>query len=155
MTLIDRISEHIKTAMKAKDKLRLETYRSIKKVLLDREVSLRPSGQTELNPEQEIEALTQLAKQRRDAIEQYTNADRPDLAEKEALELAVIEEFLPQQMTDDEVGAAIDAIVTQLGATSAKDMGKVMGVAMQQLKGKADGKKVQEKVKARLNAGSV
>ena len=151
MTLIDRIGDHIKTAMKAKDKLRLETYRSIKKVLLDKEVSLRPSGQTELNPEQEIEVLTQLAKQRRDAIDQYTYAKRPDLAEKEALELAVIEEFLPQRMTDDEVGAAIDAIVIQVGATSAKDMGKVMGVAMQQLKGKADGKKVQEQVKAKLN----
>ena len=145
MTLIDRISDHIKTAMKANDKLRLETYRSIKKVLLDKEVSLRPSGQTELNPEQEIEALTQLAKQRRDAIEQYTKADRPDLAEKEALELAVIEEFLPQQMTDIEVGAAIDAIVTQLGATSAKDMGKVMGVAMQQLKGKASSEDIQKR----------
>ena len=151
MTLIDHISEHIKTAMKAKDKLRLETYRSIKKVLLDKEVSVRPSGQTELTPEQEIEALVQIAKQRRDSIDQYTNAQRPDLAEKEALELTVIEEFLPQQMTEDEVGAAIDAIITQVGATSAKDMGKVMGVAMQQLKGKADGKKVQEQVKAKLN----
>ncbi len=150
MSLIDRIGENIKTAMKAKDKLRLETYRSIKKVLLDKEVSVRPSGQTELTPEQEIEALMQIAKQRRDAIEQYTKAGRADLAEKEAAELSVIEEFLPQQMTDEAVSEAIAAIVTQVGATSAKDMGKVMGVAMQQLKGKADGKKVQEMVKAQL-----
>jgi uncharacterized protein len=150
MSLIDRISENIKIAMKAKDKLRLETYRSIKKVLLDKEVSVRPSGQTELTPEQEIEALVQIAKQRRDAIEQYTNAGRVDLADKEAEELVVIEEFLPQQMSDEAVASAIDAIVTQVGATSAKDMGKVMGVAMQQLKGKADGKKVQELVKAKL-----
>ncbi len=151
MSLIDRIGENIKTAMKAKDKLRLETYRSIKKVLLDKEVSVRPSGQTELTPEQEIEALVQIAKQRRDAIEQYTNAGRADLADKEAEELAVIEEFLPQQMSDEEVASAIEAIVLQVGATSAKDMGKVMGVAMQQLKGKADGKKVQEMVKAKLS----
>jgi uncharacterized protein len=151
MSLIDRIGENIKTAMKAKDKLRLETYRSIKKVLLDKEVSVRPSGQTELTPEQEIEALVQIAKQRRDAIEQYTTAGRADLAEKEAAELSVIEEFLPQQMTDEAVSEAIAAIVTQVGATSAKDMGKVMGVAMQQLKGKADGKKVQEMVKAKLS----
>jgi uncharacterized protein len=150
MSLIDRIGENIKTAMKAKDKLRLETYRSIKKVLLDKEVSVRPSGQTELTPEQEIEALVQIAKQRRDAIEQYTNAGRADLADKEAEELAVIEEFLPQQMSDEAVSEAIAAIVLQVGATSAKDMGKVMGVAMQQLKGKADGKKVQEMVKAKL-----
>jgi uncharacterized protein len=151
MSLIDRIGENIKTAMKAKDKLRLETYRSIKKVLLDKEVSVRPSGQTELTPEQEIEALVQIAKQRRDAIEQYTNAGRADLADKEAEELAVIEEFLPQQLSDQEVSEAISAIVLQVGATSAKDMGKVMGVAMQQLKGKADGKKVQEMVKAKLS----
>ena len=151
MSLIDRISENIKTAMKAKDKLRLETYRSIKKVLLDKEVSVRPNGQTELTPEQEIEALVQIAKQRRDAIEQYTNAQRPDLAEKEALELSVIEEFLPTQLTDEDVSAAIDAIIIQVGATSAKDMGKVIGSAMQQLKGKADGKKVQELVKSKLS----
>lgn len=151
MSLIDLIGENIKTAMKAKDKLRLETYRSIKKVLLDKEVSVRPSGQTELTPEQEIEALVQIAKQRRDSIEQYTTAGRADLADKEAAELSVIEEFLPQQMTDEEVSEAIAAIVTQVGATSAKDMGKVMGVAMQQLKGKADGKKVQELVKAKLS----
>ncbi len=151
MSLIDRIGEHIKTAMKAKDKLRLETYRSIKKVLLDKEVSVRPSGQTELTPEQEMESLVQIAKQRRDAIDQYTQAGRADLAEKEAQELSIIEEFLPQQLTEAEVSAAIDAIVLQVGATSAKDMGKVMGVAMQQLKGKADGKKVQELVKAKLS----
>jgi uncharacterized protein len=151
MPLIDRIGENIKTAMKAKDKLRLETYRSIKKVLLDKEVSVRPSGQTELTPEQEIESLIQIAKQRRDAIEQYTNAGRADLAEKEAQELSIIEEFLPQQLTEAEMSTAIDAIVLQVGATSAKDMGKVMGVAMQQLKGKADGKKVQELVKAKLS----
>ncbi len=150
MPLIDRITDDIKTAMKAKDKVRLETFRSIKKVLLEKEVSLRPSGQTALTPEQDMEVLVQLAKQRRDSIAQYTQANRLDLADAEAQELAIIEEFLPQQLSDDEIMAVIDALIEKTGATSAKDMGKVMGPAMQQLKGKADGKKVQDAVKARL-----
>jgi uncharacterized protein len=152
MSLIDRVGEGIKTAMKAKDKVRLETLRSIKKVLLEKEVSVRPSGQTELNETQEIEALSQVAKQRRDSIEQYQKANRDDLAQQEALELTIIEEFLPKQLSDEEIVQVIDGIIAQVGAASAKDMGKVMGPAMQQLKGKADGKKVQEWVKARLEA---
>ncbi|MBD2079541.1 GatB/YqeY domain-containing protein [Leptolyngbya sp. FACHB-17] len=150
MSLKDRITEKIKAAMKSQDKVRLETLRSIKKVLLEKEVSVRPSGQHELTEAQEIEALFQVAKQRRDSIEQYTNAKRQDLADKEAAELAIIETFLPAQMSDEEVESAIAQIIAQVGAASAKDMGKVMGVAMQQLKGKADGKKVQAIVKAKL-----
>jgi uncharacterized protein len=150
MSLIEQIGEDIKTAMKAKDKLRLETLRSIKKVLLDKEISVRPTGQTSLTPEQEIEALSQIAKQRRDAIEQYNNVGRPDAAALEASELAIIEEFLPAQVTDAEIAAIVAAIATEVGATSAKDMGKVMGPAMQRLKGQADGKKVQAAVKAQL-----
>jgi uncharacterized protein len=150
MSLIDRITDDIKTAMKAKDKVRLETFRSIKKVLIEKEVSFRPSGQTALTPEQEMEVLVQVAKQRRDSIAQYTQANRLDLADAEAQELAIIEEFLPKQLSDDEIMAVIDALIEKTGATSAKDMGKVMGPAMQQLKGKADGKKVQDAVKARL-----
>ncbi|KAM3094593.1 GatB/YqeY domain-containing protein [Phormidesmis sp. 146-12] len=152
MSLIDRIGEGIKTAMKSKDKVRLETLRSIKKVLLEKEVSVRPTGQTELTETQEIEALSQIAKQRRDSIEQYQKANRADLAQQEAAELVIIEEFLPQQLSDQEITQVIDGIIAQVGAASAKDMGKVMGPAMQQLKGKADGKKVQEWVKARLGA---
>ncbi|OUC12440.1 MAG: glutamyl-tRNA amidotransferase [Alkalinema sp. CACIAM 70d] len=149
-SLIDHISEEIKSAMKAKEKVRLETLRSIKKVLLEKEVSVRPSGQQVLTEEQEMEALMQLAKQRRDAIEQYQSVGRQDLADQEAQELVIIEGFLPQQLTEDEVVQAIDAIIAQVGATSPKDMGKVMGPAMQQLKGKTDGKKVQAIVKAKL-----
>jgi uncharacterized protein len=150
MSLIEQIGEDIKTAMKAKDKLRLETLRSIKKVLLDKEISVRPTGQTSLTPEQEIEALSQIAKQRRDAIEQYNNVGRPDAAALEASELAIIEEFLPAQVTDAEIAAIVAAIASEVGATSAKDMGKVMGPVMQRLKGQADGKKVQAAVKAQL-----
>lgn len=152
MSLKDRITKEIKTAMKAQDKLRLETLRSIKKVLLEKEVSVRPSGQTELTEEQEIEALSQIAKQRRDSIEQYTQANRSDLAQKESDELAIIETFLPAQMSDEEIEAAIAKIIADVGASSPKDMGKVMSPVMQQLKGKADGKKVQAIVKAKLGA---
>jgi uncharacterized protein len=151
MSLKDQITEEIKAAMKAQDKVRLETLRGIKKVLLEKEVSVRPSGQTELTPEQELEALSQIAKQRRDSIDQYQKVGREDLANQEALELAIVETYLPKQMTDEEVAQVIEQIIAAVGATSAKDMGKVMGPAMQQLKGKADGKKVQDLVKEKLS----
>jgi len=152
MSLKDRISEDIKAAMKAKDKLRLETVRAIKKVLLEKESSVRPSGQDQLTPEQELEVLTQLAKQRKDAITQYTNAGRSDLADQEQQELAIIQEYLPAQLSEADVAAIIDGIIAQVGATSPRDMGKVMGPAMQQLKGKADGAMVQGLVKQRLSS---
>lgn len=151
MSLKDRIGDDIKTAMKAKDKVRLETVRSIKKLIIEKESLTRAEGQEELTEAQELDLLTQLAKQRRDSVEQYRQADREDLAEVEAQELAIIEEYLPRQLTDEEVAAEIDRIMAEVGATSPKDMGKVMGPAMQQLKGKADGKKVQEMVKSKLS----
>lgn len=152
MSLKDRISEDIKTAMKAKDKVRLETVRSIKKLLLEKEVSLRPQGQENLTETQELELLAQLAKQRRDSIEQYHQAGRDDLAAQEAQELAIIAEYLPAQLSDQEVSVVLDEIIAQTGATSIKDMGKVMGVAMKQLKGRADGQKIQTLVKEKLNS---
>lgn len=153
MSLKDRISDDIKTAMKARDKVRLETVRGIKKVIIEKETEVRPKGQDALTPEQEIEVVTQLAKQRKDSIEQYTNAGRDDLAEKEAQELAILQEYLPEQMSDDEIEAVIDGLIAKTGASSPRDMGKVMGPAMQQMKGKADGGKVQALVKAKLTGG--
>ena len=150
MSLKERIGEDIKTAMKAKDKLRLETVRGIKKAILEKEVALRPKGIDSLSEEHEIELLSQQAKQRRDAIEQYQNARREDLAEKESQELAIIETYLPEQIGDDELTTIIDDIIAATGATSVKDLGKVMGPAMKQLKGKADGKKIQALVKSKL-----
>lgn len=150
MSLKERIGEDIKTAMKAKDKLRLETVRGIKKAILEKEVALRPKGIDSLSEEHEIELLSQQAKQRRDAIEQYQNAGREDLAEKESQELAIIETYLPEQIGDDELTTIIDDIIAATGATSVKDLGKVMGPAMKQLKGKADGKKIQALVKSKL-----
>ncbi|MGF1458316.1 MAG: GatB/YqeY domain-containing protein [Leptolyngbyaceae cyanobacterium] len=150
MSLKDRISEDIKSAMKAKDKVRLETVRSIKKVILEEESTARGKGQDALTAEQELEVLTRLAKQRKDAITQYNDANRADLADQEAAELAIIEEYLPAQMSDEEIEAVIDGLIAQTGAASAKDMGKVMGPAMKELKGRADGAKVQALVKSKL-----
>ncbi len=151
MSLKDKITEHIKAAMKAKDKVRLETVRSIKKVILEEEVNARAAGKDSLTEAQEMDILARLAKQRRDSIEQYTQVGRQELADQEAAELAILEEYLPKQLSDDQIAQIIDEIIVQVGASSAKDMGKVMGPAMQQLKGKADGKKVQEMVKTKLN----
>ncbi len=151
MSLKERIGEDIKTAMKAKDKIRLETVRSIKKAILEKEVALRPKGIDSLSEEHEIELLSQQAKQRRDAIQQYQNAGREDLADKESQELAIIETYLPEQVSDEELETIIDEIIASSGASSVKDLGKVMGPAMKQLKGKADGKKIQALVKNKLS----
>ncbi len=151
MSLKDKITEDIKAAMKAKEKVRLETVRSIKKVILEEEVNARAAGKESLTETQEMDILARLAKQRRDSIEQYTQVGRQELADQEAAELAIIEEYLPKQLSDDEIAQVIDEIIVQVGASSAKDMGKVMGPVMQQLRGKADGKKVQEIVKTKLN----
>ncbi len=150
MSLKEQIGEDIKTAMKAKDKIRLQTVRSIKKAILEKEVELRPKGQDSLTKEQEIELLSQQAKQRRDSIEQFKNAGRDELADKENQELAIIETYLPEQMSDEEVESIIDQIIADSGAATLKDLGKVMGPAMKQLKGKADGKKIQALVKTKL-----
>lgn len=151
MGLKEQIGEDIKTAMKAKDKVRLQTVRGIKKAILEKEVELRPKGQESLTEEQEIELLSQQAKQRRDSIEQFKNAGREDLADKESQELAIIETYLPEQVSDSELESIIDEIIAASGAASLKDLGKVMGPAMKQLKGKADGKKIQALVKSKLS----
>lgn len=151
MSLKEQIGEDIKTAMKAKDKVRLQTVRSIKKAILEKEVELRPQGKDSLSAEQEIELLSQQAKQRRDSIEQFTNAGRDDLADKESQELEVIESYLPAQASDEEIEAIVDELIASSGASTMKDLGKVMGPAMKQLKGKADGKKIQALVKSKLS----
>ena len=151
MSLKEQIGEDIKTAMKAKDKVRLQTVRSIKKAILEKEVELRPQGKDSLTPEQEIELLSQQAKQRRDSIEQFKNAGREDLAEKESQELEVIESYLPAQASDEEIEAIVNELIATSGASTMKDLGKVMGPAMKQLKGKADGKKIQALVKSKLS----
>jgi uncharacterized protein len=152
MSLKEKIDLDLKNSMKSGDKTRLNAIRSIRASLLEKEVSIRVAGKGVLSDEQEIEVLVSLAKKRRDAIEQFTAGNRPDLAATELAELTVIEEYLPEPVSDDDVRAVVEDIVAKTGATSMKDIGKVMGQAMKALKGKADGTKVQEIVKSLLSA---
>lgn len=151
MSLKERVSDEIKTAMKAKDKLRLETVRGIKKVIIEKESDIRAEGREELTEEEELAIVMQLAKQRRDSIKQFTDAGRDELADKEAKELEILGEYLPAQLSDADIEAAVDEAIAQTGATSMRDMGKVMGPVMQKLQGKADGGKVQSIVKSKLS----
>jgi uncharacterized protein YqeY len=151
MSLKEKIDLDLKNSMKSGDKTRLNAIRSIRATLLEKEVSIRVAGKGVLSDEQEIEVLVSLAKKRRDAIEQFTAGNRPDLAATELAELAVIEEYLPEPVSDDDLRAIVEDIVAKTGATSMKDIGKVMGQAMKALKGKADGTKVQEIVKSLLS----
>lgn len=144
MNLEERINEEIKLAAKAGNKLRLETIRSIRAAILE---FLKSGENMELTKEVEDKILMNAAKRRRDAIEMYEKGERFELAAKEHQELEIINEFLPKQMTEEEVTAEVSRIVEETGATDMKDLGKVMGLAMSQLKGKADGKLVQQIVK--------
>lgn len=151
MGLKDQINQDLKDAMKSGDKNKVNAVRAIRAALLEKEVSLRVGGKAELNEEQELEVVMSLAKKRKDSIQQYQDAGRNDLVATEQAELAVIDAYLPAQMSDEEIRNVIQEIITKAGATSMKDMGKVMGAAMKQLKGKADGGKVQEIVKSALS----
>jgi hypothetical protein len=150
MSLKEKINTDLKRAMKSGDKNRLETLRSVRAALLEKEVSIRVGGTGELNTEQEMDVVIGLAKRRRDSIEQYKAGGRDDLADKEASELAVLEEYLPKALSEDEIKSIIEAVIQKVGASGPKDMGKVMGPAMKELKGKADGSKVQNLVKSIL-----
>lgn len=134
-------------AMKSQDAGKRDTLRMVKAALMNKQID--KGG--ELTDDEVTKALQTLVKQRRDSIEQYENAGRAELAEKEAAEIAVIEAYLPQAATADEIAAAVDAAVAETGATSMKDMGNVMKTALAKLAGKiADGKAVSEAVKAKL-----
>lgn len=151
MGLKDQINQDLKDAMKSGDKNKVNAVRAIRAALLEKEVSLRVGGKAELNEEQELEVVMSLAKKRKDSIQQYQDAGRNDLVATEQAELAVIDTYLPAQMSDEEIRNVIQETITKAGATSMKDMGKVMGAAMKQLKGKADGGKVREIVKSALS----
>ena len=149
MNFEEKINEEIKKATLAGEKLRTETLRSIKAAII--EFNKSGAGR-ELNNDDELKILNNQAKKRKDAIEMYEKAGRTELAEKEKGELAIIQEFLPAQMSDDEVKIIIKNIIEKLNASSMKDFGKVMGATMKELKGKTDGGKVQQFVKDLLNA---
>ena len=150
MSLKQKIESEIKSAMIAKDKTRLGALRSIKSLILLEET--KSGAKAEITEEDELKLLTKAAKQRKDSADIYQQQNRADLYEVEMAELEVLQEFLPKALTDEEITAAIKEIIAQTGASSPKDMGKVMGVASKQLAGKADGKVISEKVKTILNS---
>ncbi len=148
MELFEQISEDIKQAMLAKDKVRLEALRGVKKELLEAKTAKGSDGN--LTEEQGVKILQKMVKQRKDSAEIFKQQNRPELAGNELAEVAVIEQYLPAQMSDEELTAAVKEIIAETGATSAKEMGKVMGVASKKLAGKVEGKLISEKVKALL-----
>ena len=144
MSLESRIMDEIKTAMKAKDEAALRTLRAIKAAILIEKTS--GSG-TELSEADEVKMLQKMAKQRRDSLDIFKTQNRPDLAVKEEEELAILGQFLPQQMSGDELRQAVQVLVDQSGASAPADMGKVMGAVNKALAGKAEGKAISDMVK--------
>lgn len=150
MSLFDKVSEDIKTAMKAKDKVALDTLRNIKKYFLEAKTAEGANG--ELSDADATKIIQKLVKQGKDSAQQYTAAGRQDLADVELGQVKVMEVYLPKQLSDTELEARVKAIITEVGATSPKDMGKVMGAASKQLAGLADGRAISTKVKDLLAA---
>lgn len=149
MALKTTIEDGIKKAMLAKDADRLRALRAIKSLILLEETKEGKSG--EISEADEISLLTKAAKQRKDSIDIFTQQNRSDLADKEIVELKIIEEFLPKQLTEEEITVVLNEIITRVDASKPSDMGKVMGVATKELAGKADGKLVSQLVKQLLN----
>lgn len=145
MTLFEQINKDIPTAMKAKDKVRLETLRNIKKYFIEAQTA--PGAAEVLSDDNALKILSKLAKQGRDTAALYTEQGRPDLASEELGQVAVIEEYLPQPLSAEELEAEVKNIISEVGAAGPKDMGKVMGVASKKLAGRADGKAISELVK--------
>jgi uncharacterized protein YqeY len=147
MSLEQKINDGIKTAMLARDKIRLESLRAVKAAILLAKTS---ENAKDLDEAAEVKMLQKLVKQRRETAEIYISNNRQELAEKELSEAAIIEEFLPKQLSAEEIESEVKSIIEATGANSVKDMGKVMGIASKQLAGKADGKLIAELVKKLL-----
>jgi uncharacterized protein len=146
MSLKERLTEEMKSAMKARDELRLTTVRQVRAVLKNREIELK----RELDDQGICEVLATLVKQRRESIRMFQEGGRSELAAKEEQELAILQEFLPTQLTADEVAALVRRAIVDSGAQGAKDMGKVMKLVMPQVTGRADGKLVNDTVRELL-----
>lgn len=146
MSLLDVLTEEMKRALKAQDKTTLSTVR----LLISELKNARINSGKDLTPDDEIAVLISAAKKRKESIEAYQAGNRQDLLEREQQELDIIQKYLPQQMSDEDVEKAIDEIITANGATNISDLGKVMSEAMKVLKGRADGKKVQNIVRSKL-----
>lgn len=146
--LFDTISQDIVAAMKAKDKVRLQSLRNIKKYFI--EAKTAPGANDELSDEAAIKILAKLAKQGRDTANLYTEQGRPDLAEEEMAQALVCEDYLPKALSPEELEAEVKAIIAEVGATSMKEMGRVMGTASKRLAGRADGGAISALVKKLL-----
>lgn len=148
MDIFEKVSKDIIAAMKAKDKMRLEALRNVKKFFI--EAKTAPGANDTLDDATALKILSKLAKQGRDTAALYRGQSRPDLAEEEEAQAAVIEEYLPKALSAEELEAEIKSIIAETGAASMKDMGKVMGVASKKLAGRADGKAISTLVKQLL-----
>jgi len=148
MTISDKINSDIIAAMKAKEKEKLEALRNIKKVLI--EARAAKGAGTELSDEEVLRIIQKLAKQGKDSAAIFTDQDRPDLAENEMAQVKIYESFLPAKLTKEELTQAVSEIIMKTGASTMKDMGKVMGVASKELAGKAEGKDIAAIVKTLL-----
>ena len=146
--LFDQISEDIKKAMLAKDKVALDALRGIKKEFL--EAKTAKGGDGELHDDKALQILQKMVKQRKESAQMFIDANRPELAEDELAQCKIIERYLPAMMTEEELTAALTEIIAQVGATTPQDMGKVMGVATKQLAGRAEGKAINRKVRELL-----
>jgi hypothetical protein len=151
MSLKDKILEDLKAAMKAKESDKLQVLRSLKSKLLEKEISERKGGEATLSDEQVVEVLMKAAKQRKESIEQFEKGGRKDLAESEKYELNVIEQYLPEMMSEEEIRDAVQKQIDEMGAETMADMGKVMGALMGKLKGKAEGAEISRIVKEELS----
>ena len=149
MDLFETINSAIKAAMLAKDKVRLQALRGIKKEFI--EAKTAPGSNGELSDDAAMKILVKMAKQRSESADIYRQQNRPDLAETEEAEMAVIKEYLPQPLSADELNAALGEIIARTGASSPADMGKVMGVATKELAGRADGKAISAAVRQLLS----
>jgi uncharacterized protein YqeY len=150
MALRERFTDELKTAMKAGDKPRVATIRLVQAALKDRDIEARGAGKDPLGDDEILGLLQKMLKQRQESIAIYDKNDRPELAAGEREEVAVIESFMPKQMSDDEVAAAIDKAVAATGAASMKDMGKVIAALRAEYAGRMDFAKASAQVKARL-----
>lgn len=150
MTLIEQLSEDLKGAMKTGNRVRVDTIRMLRNAIKNKEIEKRRS----LSDEEVVEILISQMKQRKDSIEQFAKGGRQDLVEKETIELNIIQSFLPEQLSEDELREKIREAIVETGASGLKDFGKVMKVLMLRIKGKADGKVVSELVKGCLGGQS-
>ena len=147
MSLLEQINSDMKAAMKAKAKDKLQAIRALKTAFT---LEMTKTGASEIDDDSAVKLVQKLVKQRKDSADTFKSGGREDLADKELLEMGFLEVYLPAQLSDEELTVAVQEIVAKTGASSMKDMGKVMGMASKQLAGKADGKAISDKVKAVL-----